>query len=271
MSADKPRVRVFTELDAILDTRYGLLRKHYPKVVEQMPLQAYTHRLIDEFPGVPYHEFKQRYDARGDDALEHAVVTNAAVIIRNVVQGAYRDSIDLPITGKPIVTVNLHPYKFTESEREILLTNLRVNYGPYADVSLVDLALSEITPMYLRGNIQYMVLYNMSEWLGHHNGALEKTRVPGRPIMCPALFQGQIRTVEEMTIEGQSVDIFEVTSKAMACILTVDFVEVEAFSVYSPDYANKLKEGAKFQRADGEKIAHAEVRDDDLERALRGL
>ena len=98
-SGSKPRIRLFTEIDAVLDTRYGLLKKYHPDIVEAIALSDYYRRTIDAFPGLPYDAFKKLYDARGNDALEFAVLSNIHSIIATTLHGAYADSIALPITA----------------------------------------------------------------------------------------------------------------------------------------------------------------------------
>ena len=269
MSSEKPRIRLFTEIDAVLDTRFGLLKKYYPEVIANLSVADYSSRLIDEFEGVPYADFKKLYDARGDDALEFAILSNIHSIIATTLHGAYADSINLPLTGKPQIILNLWPYTFNELEREILLRNFRLNYGAYASVTLCNIPLAEITPGYLKENVDFIILYNANEWLGLQNKAFETKRIPDKKLICPALYQVRVPSPEEIKAVSPSNDPFEIIRKMVAPLINLGFVDAEAFSIYSQEFSDRIFTGTSFARSNVTKSAINEVVDDDLEKAFR--
>lgn len=240
MSGNKPRIRMFTELDAALDTRFGLLRKYFPQALEQMGFKQYSSRLIDEFPGVSYADFKKVYDARGDDALEFAVVTNIHSVISTTLHGAFVDSIDLPITSKPELVINLWPYTFDAEEQKVLLKNFQLNYIAFSEVTLANTPLDKLTPSYVKNNFDYLVLYNANEWLGHHNHSFETVKIPAKRMVAPALFHGRIPSDEDLVKNGQTINPFDLTKKAMAPMLGLDFADVETFSCFTPEFNQRI-------------------------------
>lgn len=269
MSSEKPRIRLFTELDAVLDTRYGLLKKHYPEVIEQISLIKYLSRTIDEFEGVSYEAFSKLYAARGDDALEHAVMSNIHAIIATTLHGAYADSVDLPLTNKPLLILNLWPYTFSESERANLLESFQLNYGAYATVTLVNIALAELTPDYVKEHFDYLIMYNTNDWLSLHNKAFETKRIPDKKLIAPALYQGHVPTSEELSSLEGSLSPFEIIHKTLAPLIDLNFIDAEAFSVYSQAFSDRIFSGNKVRRVAKDKSAPIEVADDDIEKAFR--
>lgn len=269
MSSEKPRIRLFTEIDAVLDTRYGLLKKYYPHVVENIKLTDYLGRLIDAFEDVSYADFKKLYDARGDDALEFAVLSNIHCIITTTLHGAYTDSVELPLTSKPQIILNLWPYKFNEAEQSNLLETFQLNYGTFATVTLVNMPLAKITPDYIKENVDFLVLYNTSEWLSTQNKAFETKRIPSKKLLSPALYQERIPTPEEIKAVSANLSPFEIIHKTLAPIIDLSFVDVEAFSVFSHDFNNRIYSSVQVSRVTGEKPAVAESADDDIEKSFR--
>ena len=269
MSDVKPRVRLFTEIDAVLDTRFSLLKKYYPEVIASTDLTAYLSRVIDEFDGVPYDVFKKRYDARGDDALEFAVMSNIHSIIATTLHGAYIDSINLPLTDKPLIILNLWPYTFNEKERAVLLESFQLNYGSFATVALANIPLANITPDYLKENVDLLILYNTSEWLGLQNKAFETKRIPGKKLISPALYQIRVPTESELNSASSSLSLFDIIHKTLSPLIDLSFIDVEAFSIYSSDFSDRIYAGAQVSRSVKGKVVSDESVDDELEKAFR--
>lgn len=231
------RFRFFVSLDALLDTRLGLINHEYPERLKDVDIDVYAKRCIDGFSWLSAAEFKAKWEARDDHALTSAYMTGIHFLLLDMLRSAYYDSIEQPFTNRPTLTVSLAPYHFSKEEQDDFQTTLIYQYGQYADVHLCNTTLEELTLQHVKTRYEVLILYEAVKWLGlHEKEFTEKHRLPFVQVFAPRLYQDKIPSQEESMVDGNPVDFFDITEKHLKPVIDISFLRSEIFSICSPAF-----------------------------------
>lgn len=237
----KTRIRVMVSLDALLDTRLGLIHQKFPEAMDTMQLGTFTQREIDGFSWCPPTDFRTLWDARDDEVLAHAYMTGIYGVLWSILEGAYQDSLEQPFTNRALLIVDLAPYTFSTEEQESLKEALTIKFGHLAEIKFIRVGIEKLSVAYIRQNFEVMVLYEFSHWLHTHQAEFtEKDRLPFVKCFAPRLFYEKLPSSSEYYHEGRIVDPFEELRKVMLPLLDVMFIHAEVFSILTPSLDEAL-------------------------------
>ena len=168
----------------------GVIAKMGEDTLKAVLDSGYHDRYIDQFPGIDNARFKELYENRDKSILKQAMVTPIAALIKNFTKVTLENINNSPFHYKPKVILNVHPYKLTESEIGVLITVLKSITLELADISVVDMAPSQITPLYVKTNLSAMVLYRYDLWLEEHcaNELFTKVSCPDVTVFGPRIY-----------------------------------------------------------------------------------
>lgn len=186
----KKRQTFYFELDALVDTRFGLLVKDYSERVNAVDINAYRDRktsYVWEYFGVTAEVWKKTWSERTTEVLKWSAPTEMLLRINELFITPLTGAATSPIFDNPAMIINTYPYKFEEEEIGILIESIHEVLLDRIPVKVVWLAPEDVTPMWIAANCESMVLYNFSEWFSVQAKNFQQTPLPQITIHFPAL------------------------------------------------------------------------------------
>ena len=225
---------VFVELDCVLDTRLATIYKDFGASVAEQALKSnYMSRTVDKFPTIAYDDFQKAYSLRNKLTLKDALKTPLTRMIQEFVLGTFANNTNTPFHQVAKIIVNIYPYELNEDEvrliRDIFVT---VTKGK-ADVEVVRMTISEITPQYLKEEVSLIVMYDYHLWLEAQsvNGNFKRQACPEIGLMAPMMFKKYpITNEDKKIIKGIDTPLFDYIAKTIAPFIRPVFIPIEHFS-----------------------------------------
>ena len=188
-------VKIYTDLDTILDTRLGTLRKHRPEALDALKDNGrYWQREYDDWAGftgglVNGLDFTRLYRERDVEVLKVSHITAILLYFKNIVsrhEGRFRTA-EEPV--KIELHVNAYPYELTEEELKAFSEAIGSHFfGHGLDVLVYSMPTSEITVPHIRDNFMQIVSYHGTQLILQNTDSLIKERLFGVDMTCPLLF-----------------------------------------------------------------------------------
>lgn len=252
---------VLIELDALLDTRLGVLHQHHPDLaVKVLKTGKYRKRLIDRFGNITPTEFDELYSRRDMDTLKNSVLTNMPFFLQRLVKDCIVHTSVTNIEQQLCYMINVYPYKFEdESLIEMLKSCISYHMLDAVDIRIVSMAPEEITPQYLKENIDIIVMYRFQEWLYMHREEFLKFRCPAVTLVAPAIYWKELpdaETINECKAIGR--DPISIGQDQLAEFITARFMDVSLFSIHeaiNKETAANISLELQVQPEDIEKLA----------------
>lgn len=215
----------YTELDAILDTRFAVISTFGEEALTKAIIPTYFVRSVDKFDGVDMEEFNKRYSNRDRTVLRNSIMTEIPGLIRDFCLKTAKQSLNTPFKYRPRLIVNQYPYELNEDEANIIVQRLVELTAGLADVSLINKRREEITIEYLnKMNVTVMALYHYKEWLDSQASFFFNSAVPGLTLFAPSIFD------KEMRIE-ESEKLLEQITTHLNTSIGIQFLPADDFSL----------------------------------------
>lgn len=230
---------IYVDLDALLDTRLGLLRQHlglseFPESYwtrESDEWSEYTNHRLDQ------HGFYQLWLKRNHTTLEHSVLTNIIYHISKCMQAQASDGVIFEDDRTPSLVVNIWPYDLAVAEQEELCSGLSQHLiALKAEVSCVRIDPKEITPDYVKENFSLMTVYQGIEWMGiHHRELTSKGNSAsgplfGFPITVPRIYQQSAKSLSAKEKQRMHAEM----RLLMMEFIQLDYIDAYWFSEIRP-------------------------------------
>ncbi len=241
-------LKIYLELDALLDTRLAVLHGIDPdaavKVVQD---DRYYHRLSNNFSwaGVSKETFDIAWDARTADCLPDATITQIPFMLADLVQRLELAHMDSPTARKPLVEVNVWPYQLTENERVGVVNAVMRRAGLDTVVRAVSFDPTvELTMQRLRKEYASLFMYNFTEWVNAHQQEMQRVIAPRTTVFAPTLFELREPTEEDLRSYGlrPNTDPAVLVEKAFAEFIALDAMPTYFFCVARPDRAEEWRQ-----------------------------
>lgn len=225
----------YTDIDSIFDTRMAVLHGFGTEVLEKVLGGGYFSRVHDEFTGVDMGAFKIAYDARNEETLKQALATPVVDLIRIFIKQTMAALVQSPYRRQPKVMLNTYPYLLSEKMEKSIIVGLVSALQNMADIQLVNIPPSALTPKYVKDNIVQMAMYSYNTWLDFHseNRNFVDTQCPAVALYAPGLLRNKDCLKE---IRGQ--DIFTALETYASIFIKLKVVPARVFSV---DYGRMVK------------------------------
>ena len=236
-----PKYTIYTELDAILDTRIGTLMLYSKEeAVKLLKSGEYFTRFSDWFkkPGSVPFDYDTEYKNRDLDTLQEARMTDCLYVLRGVIVEATTNSLQ-GTHARPDVFVNTYPYQLTEEERNEYAKVLSHLIEEDVDIKVGYINYKLLTPNRIRDEFAYMIMYNFNEWLDRHIEEFDKkssSRIPDVTIVAPALLSAELpRTKEEMKdLMLDDLHPLVVVQKTLVSCFNLEFIDPKYFCIVDP-------------------------------------
>ena len=190
---------LLVDLDAILDTRMGTLLCMHPDIATKAIACNYHSRLTDVWQeiglAVNQHEYKRRYTERDADVLEKSIVTPILDAISKIANAIIVQLGKTPFYEGIELKVNIWPYEIHESAHAGLIASIAHHVPIDLKVSLVNIPLSDLTPLHIKSKYIAVCMYGFDEWLRYHGKSLETIELPDVEFLVPAIYYtGRVAT-----------------------------------------------------------------------------
>lgn len=232
---------LYVDLDALLDTRLGLLSIHYPEAFQRcFHSDEYFLRDEDDFTpwGGPDREtFRALFEKRDIEVAQSSVMTAVPLMVKNLLGILERDFDETPYLKNVGLTVNIWPYVFDEEETEMLSKIMMVYGGVNTIPTVIRLSPEKLTPEYIVARYTGMIMYEFRSWLALQMENLKPMVMHNVSFIAPALIHG-VRASGELLQEGglkADANIHQLTEAALREFLFLENSPALFFSVYRPD------------------------------------
>lgn len=236
---------ILIELDALLDTRLGVLSQLYPAQTARLMDSDFRNRVSDEFSyyayGINDALFKKAYAERSIGILSKSLMTEVPLLVKGIIL----NELEKITMGDPVitdieVTINTFPYQLPvthmEDYRAILSTILDI---PYSKLKMDYIQYCDMDAAYLKAaDWGLMIIYNYEEWM---MAAFQVDTPPeGNPtttVLVPKLLRTRddIRELERINDPDlPTKDPFQLQKLMLAKCFGLDHVHPQTFSLAHP-------------------------------------
>lgn len=234
--------RLMVMLDAILDTRLGTVLRHQPEVAAELfNNAAYYLRANDDLRQIDsrIEAFAERYRARDAQVLADSVMTPMLYMVSEMAFQFEEQRANTPYVDAVVVQLNTFPYQL-DPEVEELLAGALYNYLPYdTTLEVMRTPIETLTPAVLKSDYSCLILYDLAEWFGQHQDALQTCIIPTVTVMAPKLHaNGQPAFGPEVFGEGfEHIDPYTAIQRFVSPVVGLEFVEVRQCCILRPEEA----------------------------------
>lgn len=186
----KKRQTFYFELDALVDTRYGLLVKEYSERVNVVDINAYRDRktsYVWEYFGVEKEAWLEKWNKRTVDVLKWSAPTEMFIRINELFITPLAGAATNPVYEKPEMILNTWPYEFDKEQCYELIDAMHEVLLDEIPIDIVFLSPAEVTPTWIANRCESLVLFNFYDWFTAQAGALPGNPLPRTTMHFPAL------------------------------------------------------------------------------------
>ena len=190
---------IYTELDAILDTRLGTLSKISDDAALAVLYSGTYHtREDDKFKDIDPEQYAELYKNRDVETLKRSYVTDALAMIGRLADVLSEQASARPYHDGCAIVVNTYPYKLDPAELEEFRNVISVWMKNRASVRMICASPEELNPFHCKHNYTIMVVYEYQQWMEIHSEAFKTVRLPEVVMMAPAIYFNKTPTKEEL-------------------------------------------------------------------------
>ena len=231
MKPDLPKSTVYTELDALLDTRMGTLLRMNEHKFTKLLATGYHERIKDEFEGFDMAEYWRLYEARDVQTLKRSQFTGVINALYGFVEKTLQKTLRTPFHSEPKIQINTYPYQLSESEISLMARAIAYHTHQHADVEMVYRTPEQLNPVYVREHYSTMFMYDGPAWieLNAQAGYWNKYICPQVSICTPLLITNRDTNVSGMSKATVIADLDKL-SQVFEPFVQVVFAPVEEFS-----------------------------------------
>lgn len=184
--------RIHVSLDAIFDTRLGLVVQENPAALDTLDIKAYKLRPKDDEHHIPVPQFAEKYSKRNKKTLLLSKQTELLYGLgKMAIELEKKKSFD-PMVEDTHFVINFAPYDCSAEEMAILCEGIAAVLPDFCTVSSCHRSLENMTPSFIKDNVDAWYMYEFNQWLSIHAEELKSVRTPGLSIMTPKLYAGDI-------------------------------------------------------------------------------
>lgn len=233
------RKNFYIHLDAVLDTRAGVIRRMDPEKHAEIIRNGYHQRKSDFFPGIDREAFLALYKAKESDTLVESTVTNIFYFLYPQIVDIMKETstLELPDHMKPQLDVNIWPYDLTDDEKADLRAIVALYTRRVIGVNIINESIQAMTPGRCWDKYMMMITYDFEEWLNTHSNELIKEPKPWLVMVAPMSYLNRDPDKDPETIDSlkQGINSLALLGAALAPRLGLKFVNVDLFSIAYPD------------------------------------
>ena len=225
----KTTLRIYVDLDSLLDTRGGTLcRMNEDEAIKLFHNPDYAGRIIDWFPGFDRDEFKKEYAKRDLETLKLSMTTFVPEIIQDFCHRALNRGLNSPFTFEPEVVINTFPFNTSEGLNKAFAQALSERLVPPPKITFMHADPKSLHPSYIKERFNTVVMYDFINWI---DDKVEKEELKNVNLaefltfFTPAL----IHKIDKNPPENPAA-IFEEIMNELSIVCKLIFIPVDVFS-----------------------------------------
>ncbi|EKD22610.1 MAG: hypothetical protein ACD_84C00038G0007 [uncultured bacterium] len=236
-SKNEKREGIYVELDVLLDTRMGTLKRINSDLADKIALsETYHSREHDVFDGIDPTQFKEVYQNRDVLTLSMSLLTNAIPLIRHLISQLGEQAIARPFHDGGEVFLNYYPYQLSREDVDEIQKAMTIWMQGIAPVTLINIPPNNLTPSYCKENYSLMLMYEYASWIDMHAEEFAKVQIPDVTLFVPAIYFEKKPTEEELKgMVKESMHPMQAIEFLASTIIGLKLIDVMHFSILSKD------------------------------------
>lgn len=221
-------IKIYCDMDALLDTRLATLYRLNPSGVDEVIAQGYLSREYDEFPGYDIETYHTAYKERDGVTLSLAMMTEVILFIKYFADTTLKAIVSTPLRRQPELILNLHPYVIPTATKAEIVKALRYHTEDRLDITLVSWSIDEFTPAMIKKDFAAVVMYEYWLWLERHaeNKNLETHQPTTTKMIGPAIVRSS-----KIAASLAGLRVFESIEHATKPLINLSLYPISKFSV----------------------------------------
>lgn len=238
MSANKKIETILIELDCLLDTRLGTIRKMGVEHAERILNADYLVREIDEFDGIDNSAFKELYKARDVQTLQFSSITALVPRLKDLTTFLSELAFERPYFDGIDLAVNVYPYRLSKQELKDIGQCISAWTGGLVPVKLVNIKPEGLTPLVVKSQYAMMIMYDYGKWMEAHSAAFNETqqRCAEIHLVAPAMYFNEKpdeKTLKELLREAAHP--WQATMMLVSPLVGLELIDAKYFSIVAPN------------------------------------
>ncbi len=247
-------------LDTLLDTVMGTIAQNDSELaVKLLDSKRYRNRVLDKFAHITHEQFQEMYAKRDIDTLRHSILTNLPFFLQRIIRDCMVHATQVKMDQELTFMVNVWPYEFDEGMSRMLEACIRYHTFDTSKVTIVRVSDEELTPQYVREELDIIIRYSYKDWLYMHREEFDRHLCPHVTLVVPQIFQsGMIDNEGMMICKQMGKSPFELAEEALANLIRLKIMPVSLFCVnekMTKDKAADIVLGLEIQPEDIQEIA----------------
>ena len=227
---------IYIDIDALLDTRLGVINQYNPDLASKVVSSGKYHkRDEDVFEGLSKEDFAALYKNRNKETLSHSVVTNIVYVLKKLVPAFVQQAINMPYHDGCKICINYYPYTLSDSELEAIRLSLDATLQQVVPIEFINLNDAFLTPSYCKDSFSMMFRYNYEEWFNAHATDFKTCRLPDVNLYAPAIYFNKKPTEAELKeAVNKSKHPMRALEILASPIISLRLLDAAVFSIISP-------------------------------------
>lgn len=227
---------LYIPLDALIDTRLGLLKQKWPEKFKTVDIKAYRERItfhVWKLFGIGKDEWLAAWNSRDVDVLLNSAPTELATRLRIILGHLAVNAMTMPVVEKPEIVVDVAPYRLTEDERSEIQHVVEFLAPEGVVVTTEYISDDHLSPELISSRFDGMFLYDLVTWIEKQTEALKLKQVPKVVIHYPAVLHEDDPIVIEHISKSDS-NPFDDISRRCAGLFTLSAIDPCLLSIAQP-------------------------------------
>lgn len=227
-------MRILIDIDALIDTRVGLIRQHWPDKLSDFDFDSYSNRVRDDIHsriGVSKEEWDEKWNNRDLDTFANSRYTVLYTNLPVVFGSAIFNSLSDPMGEAIEVIINTYPYQFSEEEVMCICEMVNSVFWRPIKINTISEPLENITSQAL-GNLEVTsyIVYDYIEWVKLNISNITTEPKPALRIYYPALYSF-IDDEELDNLTRGKVNLFDQHAREFAIFYSAVALETKLMSI----------------------------------------
>jgi hypothetical protein len=202
---------ILIDIDCLMDTRLGVIHHINESIAKKFLLEGMHTRIEDRFPGIDEEEFKRTYKNRNKNILKNTTSTGFFLFIIDFIDKTIYNTLGTPHEVRPKLLINLHPYDFTEAEKEELIKTLTYLSDSKIPIDVINISDEDLSPVWLKEKVLVFAKYHYQEWLEIHSESkdnLMDNPIPHITLLGPKIYFGEKPEDDEIDSGFREIELF---------------------------------------------------------------
>jgi len=236
---------IYVTLDALLDTRYGMISKYDKKLLYGLiDNDKYFDRLYDEFGYMNNTIFNHLYSKKDKTVLMISPPTKIIELIASeflLMESKLLEANEIPILP---LTINTYPYTLTDKEMKAFTKAVKSwCLNDRIEVAFVNFNNESLTLKFINDYFSVAIMYSFSRWLDYQLNVKSGVAV-STTLYVPALLGTPIKVKKIKELEN----MFNSYSELFSPYIKLVHIPPESYCIqsqYKEKYLKQLKESTR--------------------------